>query len=99
MAWGDIAGLGEAKRLLQENVVLPLYMPDYFQGIRRPVKVNLLSSYCLHLCLQGHCPLPRYAPCAYLRILVRICSLLGLINQGANTAVDPFCLKQCTFSS
>ena len=37
--WDDIAGLEEAKRLLQENVVLPLYMPDFFQGIRRPVKV------------------------------------------------------------
>ena len=37
--WTDIAGLAEAKRLLQENVVLPLYMPDYFKGIRRPVKV------------------------------------------------------------
>ena len=37
--WTDIAGLSEAKRLLQENVVLPLYMPDYFKGIRRPVKV------------------------------------------------------------
>jgi katanin p60 ATPase-containing subunit A1 len=37
--WSDIAGLAEAKRLLQENVVLPLYMPDFFQGIRRPVKV------------------------------------------------------------
>ena len=38
--WSDIAGLAEAKRLLQENVVLPLYMPDFFQGIRRPVKVR-----------------------------------------------------------
>ncbi len=38
--WDDIAGLEEAKRLLQENVVLPLYMPDFFQGIRRPVKVE-----------------------------------------------------------
>ncbi|BDA48893.1 Katanin p60 ATPase-containing subunit A1 at C-terminar half [Coccomyxa sp. Obi] len=40
--WDDIAGLEEAKRLLQENVVLPLYMPDFFQGIRRPVKGVLL---------------------------------------------------------
>ena len=38
--WGDIAGLTDAKRLLQENVVLPLYMPEYFCGIRRPVKVQ-----------------------------------------------------------
>ena len=39
--WGDIAGLAEAKRVLQENVILPLYMPEFFQGIRRPVKVRL----------------------------------------------------------
>ena len=39
VSWGDIAGLAEAKRVLQENVILPLYMPEYFQGIRRPVKV------------------------------------------------------------
>ena len=41
MAWDDIAGLDDAKRVLQENVILPLLMPDYFQGIRRPVKVRL----------------------------------------------------------
>jgi len=35
----DIAGLKEAKRLLEEAVVLPLWMPDYFKGIRRPWKV------------------------------------------------------------
>ena len=36
----DIAGLSEAKRLLEEAVVLPLWMPDYFKGIRRPWKVS-----------------------------------------------------------
>lgn len=36
----DIAGLGEAKKLLEEAVVLPLLMPDYFTGIRRPWKVH-----------------------------------------------------------
>lgn len=40
--WADIAGLEEAKRLLQEAVVLPLWMPDYFQGIRRPWKGVLM---------------------------------------------------------
>ena len=40
VSWDDIAGLAEAKRVLQENVILPLYMPEYFQGIRRPVKVG-----------------------------------------------------------
>ena len=37
----DIAGLKEAKRLLEEAVVLPLWMPDYFKGIRRPWKVRV----------------------------------------------------------
>ena len=36
----DIAGLKEAKRLLEEAVVLPLWMPDYFKGIRRPWKAR-----------------------------------------------------------
>ena len=36
----DIAGLKEAKRLLEEAVVLPLWMPEYFKGIRRPWKVG-----------------------------------------------------------
>jgi len=40
--WGDIAELKEAKRLLEEAVVLPLWMPDYFQGIRRPWKGVLM---------------------------------------------------------
>lgn len=38
----DVAGLSEAKRLLEEAVVLPLLMPDYFQGIRRPWKGVLM---------------------------------------------------------
>lgn len=46
--WEDIAGLEQAKRLLQENVVLPLYMPDFFQGIRRPVKVRPFLCACIH---------------------------------------------------
>ena len=36
--WDDIAGLSTAKRLLEEAVVLPLLMPDFFRGIRRPWK-------------------------------------------------------------
>lgn len=46
VAWTDIAGLEEAKRLLQENVILPLLMPDYFQGIRRPVKACCFPLAC-----------------------------------------------------
>ncbi|KAJ3086519.1 Katanin p60 ATPase-containing subunit A1, partial [Quaeritorhiza haematococci] len=29
--WSDIAGLREAKALLEEAIVLPLWMPDFFQ--------------------------------------------------------------------
>eukprot|EP01060_Flectonema_neradi_P007836 TRINITY_DN1554_c0_g1_i1.p1 TRINITY_DN1554_c0_g1~~TRINITY_DN1554_c0_g1_i1.p1 ORF type:complete len:537 (+),score=108.77 TRINITY_DN1554_c0_g1_i1:50-1660(+) len=36
--WSQIAGLHEAKRLLEEAVVYPVWMPDYFKGIRRPWK-------------------------------------------------------------
>lgn len=34
--WEHIAGLEEAKAILQEAMVLPIVMPDYFTGIRRP---------------------------------------------------------------
>ncbi|KAI3651083.1 hypothetical protein MP228_004564 [Amoeboaphelidium protococcarum] len=34
--WSDIAGLEQAKKLLEEAVVIPMLLPDYFQGIRRP---------------------------------------------------------------
>ena len=40
--WTDIAGLKEAKGLLEEAIVLPLWMPDYFKGIRRPWKGILM---------------------------------------------------------
>jgi katanin p60 ATPase-containing subunit A1 len=40
--WDSIAGLTDAKGLLQEAVVLPLWMPDYFKGIRRPWKGVLM---------------------------------------------------------
>ncbi|KAI9349271.1 P-loop containing nucleoside triphosphate hydrolase protein [Zopfochytrium polystomum] len=42
--WSDIAGLREAKQLLEEAIVLPLWMPDYFQGIRRPWKGVLMTG-------------------------------------------------------
>jgi katanin p60 ATPase-containing subunit A1 len=38
----SIAGLKEAKELLHEAVVLPIWMPEYFQGIRRPWKGILM---------------------------------------------------------
>lgn len=42
VSWEHIADLQEAKALLQEAVVLPLWMPDYFKGIRRPWKGVLM---------------------------------------------------------
>eukprot|EP00850_Spirogloea_muscicola_P002952 SM000011S19130 [mRNA] locus=s11:1064140:1066609:- [translate_table: standard] len=53
VTWADVAGLVEAKRLLKEAVVLPLWMPEYFKagffigtpgllGIRRPWKGVLM---------------------------------------------------------
>ncbi|XP_054239879.1 katanin p60 ATPase-containing subunit A-like 1 [Indicator indicator] len=40
--WDDIADLEEAKKLLREAVVLPMWMPDFFRGIRRPWKGVLM---------------------------------------------------------
>uniref|UniRef100_A0A8D0GGZ1 Katanin catalytic subunit A1 like 1 n=1 Tax=Sphenodon punctatus TaxID=8508 RepID=A0A8D0GGZ1_SPHPU len=40
--WDDIADLDEAKKLLREAVVLPMWMPDFFKGIRRPWKGVLM---------------------------------------------------------
>ena len=37
----DIADLEEAKKLLKEAVVLPMWMPEFFKGIRRPWKVYI----------------------------------------------------------
>lgn len=38
--WNDVAGLVDAKAILQEAVVLPVIMPEFFKGIRRPWKVR-----------------------------------------------------------
>ncbi|EEB20015.1 conserved hypothetical protein [Pediculus humanus corporis] len=40
--WNRVAGLSEAKALLQEAMVLPVLMPDFFKGIRRPWKGVLM---------------------------------------------------------
>ncbi|CAG5126789.1 unnamed protein product, partial [Candidula unifasciata] len=40
--WEDIASLTEAKELLKEALVLPLIVPDFFKGIRRPWKGVLM---------------------------------------------------------
>lgn len=47
VTWDQIADLKDAKQLLQEAVVLPLWMPDYFKGIRRPWKGSC-HTLCLH---------------------------------------------------
>lgn len=38
VSFDDIAELSETKQLLQEAVLLPIMMPDFFRGIRRPWK-------------------------------------------------------------
>ncbi|KAG1664024.1 Katanin p60 ATPase-containing subunit A-like 1 [Nymphon striatum] len=40
--WDDIADLHDAKKLLEEAVILPLLIPEFFTGIRRPWKGVLM---------------------------------------------------------
>ncbi|KAK7862339.1 hypothetical protein R5R35_005229 [Gryllus longicercus] len=40
--WDEIAGLQNAKTILQEAMVLPALMPEFFKGIRRPWKGILM---------------------------------------------------------
>jgi SpoVK/Ycf46/Vps4 family AAA+-type ATPase len=40
VTFDDIAALATAKRLLNEAIVLPLMMPEFFTGIREPWKVG-----------------------------------------------------------
>lgn len=42
VSFDDIASLTEAKKILQEAVLLPILMPHYFKGIRRPWKGVLM---------------------------------------------------------
>ena len=42
VSFDDIAELKEAKKILQEAVLLPILMPNYFKGIRRPWKGVLM---------------------------------------------------------
>ncbi|PSN43605.1 hypothetical protein C0J52_16385 [Blattella germanica] len=42
ITWSKVAGLHEAKAILQEAMVLPILMPDFFKGIRRPWKGVLM---------------------------------------------------------
>eukprot|EP00521_Asterionellopsis_glacialis_P016784 CAMPEP_0195301614 /NCGR_PEP_ID=MMETSP0707-20130614/29582_1 /TAXON_ID=33640 /ORGANISM="Asterionellopsis glacialis, Strain CCMP134" /LENGTH=590 /DNA_ID=CAMNT_0040364599 /DNA_START=211 /DNA_END=1980 /DNA_ORIENTATION=- len=40
-SWDDIAGLQQAKQLLQEAAIFPLVRPDLFTGLRKPQNVLL----------------------------------------------------------
>eukprot|EP00760_Papus_ankaliazontas_P031918 PhM_4_TR5534/c0_g1_i1/m.102718/K07767/KATNA1; katanin p60 ATPase-containing subunit A1 len=40
--WDDVAGLDEAKESLKEAMVLPLLLPEFFQGCRQPHKGILM---------------------------------------------------------
>lgn len=42
VSFDDIASLDTAKGMLKEAVLLPILMPDFFRGIRRPWKGVLL---------------------------------------------------------
>ena len=42
--WDDIADLNEAKRLLEEAIVLPMLMPDFFKGTIHILRKHLFST-------------------------------------------------------
>lgn len=49
--WDDIADLREAKRLLEEAVVLPMWMPDFFKVILSKQVKPPVFSYILDGCV------------------------------------------------
>lgn len=44
ISFNDIAALDTAKRLLNEAVILPLVMPEFFTGIREPWRVSRIDA-------------------------------------------------------
>jgi spastin len=42
VTWEDVAGLNQAKKLLQEVVIMPMIRPDLFTGLRTPSRGVLL---------------------------------------------------------
>eukprot|EP00953_Heterococcus_sp_UTEX-ZZ885_P011215 6499-Heterococcus_DN1.PRE.1 len=65
VTWDQIADLKEAKQLLQEAVVLPLWMPEYFRGIRRPWKVTCTTAYITHVSVDTCIVMYTTAECTY----------------------------------
>lgn len=52
--WADIADLAEAKRLLEEAVVLPMWMPEFFKVISHTFPVCVVRTFQVNQCfLQG----------------------------------------------
>lgn len=43
--WADIADLAEAKRLLEEAVVLPMWMPEFFKVISHTFPVWVVRTF------------------------------------------------------
>lgn len=62
VTWGQVADLKDAKQLLQEAVVLPLWMPDYFRGIRRPWKGDAVEICRFQVIYEGTVQ-PNREPC------------------------------------
>jgi SpoVK/Ycf46/Vps4 family AAA+-type ATPase len=63
--WDDIADLHEAKRLLEEAVVLPMWMPEFFK-VTSGTSPILFSSAILELGEKGQCFRLRNFSCFWL---------------------------------
>ena len=92
----------EAKRLLKEAVVLPLYMPDYFQGIRRPWKGVLMfgppgTGLFVVACMHG--VVHASAACRGSAWRVAVLRCLPFARAGAHAASPRLCFSCFSFTS